>query len=75
MDDSHADPLKPKYQRVILKLSGGTWSQFYPTTRGQYDCNPEYRFHISNPADYGTALGPDRLSTKFLGPNIIKPQT
>ena len=26
MDDSHADPLKPKYQRVILKLSGESFS-------------------------------------------------
>jgi hypothetical protein len=65
---------KPSDCGVILKLTGGTWSQWYPKTRGQYDCNPEYLFHIS-PANQGTTLGPDRLSTKFLGPNIIKPQT
>jgi len=60
---------------LIMKLTGSTWAQFYPTTRGQYDCNPEYRFRITNPADWGTTLGPDRISTKFLGPKIIKPQT
>jgi hypothetical protein len=74
---SSADPADnlPPECGVLLKLTGGTWSQFYPKTRGQYDCNPEYRFHITNAANYGTTLGPDRLSTKFLGPNIIKPQT
>jgi len=66
---------KPSDCGLIMKLTGSTWSQFYPTTRGQYDCNPEYLFKITNPADWGATLGPDRISTKFLGPNIIKPQT
>jgi hypothetical protein len=66
---------KPSDCGLIMKLTGSTWAQFYPTARGQYDCNPEYLFKITNPADYGTTLGPDRISTKFLGPTIIKPQT
>ena len=66
---------KPSDCGLIMKLTGSTWAQYYPTTRGQYDCNPEYLFHISNPADWGTTLGPDRIATKFLGPNIIKPQS
>jgi len=65
---------KPSDCGLIMKLTGTTWSQFYPTTRGQYDCNPEYLFAITS-ADWGTTLGPDRIATKFLTPNIIKPQT
>jgi hypothetical protein len=57
-----------------MKLAGPTWSQYYPRALGQYDCNPRYLFHIS-PANQGTTLGPDRISTKFLTPTIIKPQT
>jgi hypothetical protein len=56
-----------------MKLTGTAWSQFYPKTVGQFDCNPEYLFHVSA-ANWGTTLGPDRISTKFLAPTIIKPQ-
>jgi ABC-type branched-subunit amino acid transport system substrate-binding protein len=65
---------KPSDCGLIMKLTGGTWAQWYPKERGQYDCNPEYLFHIQNQANWGTTLGPDRISTKFLGPNIIKPE-
>jgi len=70
-----ADPgnNKPPQCGLILKLTGTAWSQFYPKTVGQFDCNPEYLFHVSA-ANWGTTLGPDRISTKFLGPTIIKPQ-
>ena len=59
---------------LILKLTGTTWSQFYPKAIGQYDCQDKYLFKIS-PADYGTTIGPDRIATTYLGPNIIKPQS
>jgi ABC-type branched-subunit amino acid transport system substrate-binding protein len=71
-----ADPgnNKPSDCGLIMKLTGTTWAQYYPKTLGQYDCNPQYLFQISS-TNWGTTLGPDRISTKFLTPNIIKPQT
>jgi hypothetical protein len=59
---------------VIMKLTGGTWSQFYPKAIGQFDCSPSYVFHVPA-ADWGTTLNAQRISTKFLGPNVIYPQS
>jgi ABC-type branched-subunit amino acid transport system substrate-binding protein len=69
------DPGKnlPPQCGVLIKLTGTTWSQYYPKTIGQYDCNPKYLFKVSE-ANWGTTLGPDRIATKFLTPNVIKPQ-
>jgi len=58
---------------ILVKLVGSTYSQFYPRTAGQFDCNDKYRFKVSQSA-WGTTLGADRIATKFLGPNVIKPQ-
>jgi len=59
---------------LIMKLTGTTWSQFYPKTLGQFDCNPSYVFHVPASA-WGTTLNAQRISTKFLGPNVIYPQS
>jgi hypothetical protein len=59
---------------MLLKLTGMTFSQYYPKTVGQFDCNPKYLFKIS-PAHWGTTLNAQRLSPKFLGPNVIYPQS
>jgi hypothetical protein len=59
---------------MIVKLTNTTWSQYYPKTLGQFDCNPKYVFHVS-PADWGTTLNAQRLATKFLGPNVLMPQS
>jgi len=59
---------------MLLKLTGTTWAQFFPKTQGQFDCNPKYLFKISQ-ANWGTTLGPDRIATKFLSANILKPQS
>jgi ABC-type branched-subunit amino acid transport system substrate-binding protein len=59
---------------VLIKLTGTTWSQFFPKTIGQYDCNDKYLFKVSQ-ANWGTTLGSDRIATKFLGPNLIKPKS
>ena len=70
-----ADPggnLPPKCG-VMIKLTGTTWSQYYPKAIGSYDCNEKYLFKVS-PANWGTTLNSDRIATKFLGPNVIKPQ-
>jgi hypothetical protein len=70
-----ADPganLPPKCG-VIIKLTGGTWSQFFPKATGQFDCNDRYLFKVSQ-ANWGTTLGSDRIATKFLSASLIKPQ-
>jgi hypothetical protein len=59
---------------LLLKLTGTTWSQYYPKTLGQFDCNDKYVFKVAQ-ADWGTTLGADRIATKFLGPNVLKPQS
>jgi hypothetical protein len=59
---------------MIVKLTNTTWSQFYPKALGQFDCNPKYVFHVS-PADWGTTLNAQRMATKFLGPNVLMPQS
>jgi hypothetical protein len=57
---------------MIVKLTGTSWSQFYPKAQGQMDCNSSYVVHITG-AGVGTTLNADRISTKFLGPNVISP--
>jgi len=59
---------------MLIKLTGTTFSQFYPKTLGTFDCNPKYVFHVP-PAEWGTTLGANRIATKFLGPSIITPQS
>ncbi len=59
---------------MLLKLTGTTFSQFYPTTKGQFDCNPEYQFKVPASA-WGATLNSDRIATKFLSANVIKPQS
>lgn len=58
---------------MLLKLTGTTWSQFYPTTKGQFDCSSQYLYKVPQSA-WGTTINAQRLATKFLSPNIIKPQ-
>jgi hypothetical protein len=59
---------------MLLKLTGTTWSQFYPKTAGQFDCDSKYLFHTS-PAAWRTTLDANRMSTKFLSSNVITPQS
>ena len=59
---------------MLLKLTGTTFSQYYPKTLGQFDCQPKYLFKIS-PAHWGTTLNSQRLSPKFLSSSVILPQS
>ena len=46
---------------MIMKLTGTTFSQFYPKTLGQFDCNPKYLFKISlGGMGYDARCRPDR---------------
>jgi hypothetical protein len=58
---------------MLLKLTGSTWSQYYPKTAGQFDCSSQYLYKVP-PSAWGTSLNSDRLATKFLSPTLIKPQ-
>jgi hypothetical protein len=73
---ANADPADnlPPQCGLLLKLTGTTFSQFYPKAIGQFDCNPKYLFKISQ-ADWGTTLNAQRLATKFLGPGVLYPQS
>ena len=70
-----ADPgsNKPPACGLLVKLTGTKWSQFYPGTRGQMQCDPRFVAKITGAA-IGTTLNGSRISTKFLGPNVILPQ-
>jgi hypothetical protein len=59
---------------MLLKLTGTTWSQYYPKTMGQFDCSPQYLYHVPASA-WGTTLNSQRLATKFLSSNLIMPQS
>jgi ABC-type branched-subunit amino acid transport system substrate-binding protein len=59
---------------MLIKLTGTSWSQFYPQKRGTLDCNPKYLQKISS-ANWGTTLNADRIATKFLGGKLITPQS
>ena len=59
---------------MLLKLTGTSWSQFYPKTIGQFDCSAKYLFKISS-AHWGKTLNSQRLSPKFLSPNLIMPKS
>jgi hypothetical protein len=71
-----ADPADnmPPQCGLILKLTGTTFSQFYPKAIGQYDCMPKYLFKVPASA-FGTTLNAQGVATKFLGPNLITPQS
>jgi len=59
---------------MLLKLTGTTWSQYYPKTTGQFDCSPTYLYHVPQDA-WGTTLNSQRLATKFLSSSLIMPQS
>ena len=57
---------------MLVKLTGTSWAQYYPKTIGQMECDPKYIVHITGAAQ-GTTLNAQRISTKFLGPNVLTP--
>ncbi|MDA8046136.1 MAG: ABC transporter substrate-binding protein [Actinomycetota bacterium] len=59
---------------MLLKLTGTTFSQFYPKTQGQFDCNSKYLFKVPQSA-WGTTLNSNRIATKFMPANVITPQS
>jgi Periplasmic binding protein len=71
-----ADPAAntPPMCGMLLKLTGTTWSQFYPKTQGQFDCSSQYLYKVPQSA-WGTTLNSQRLATKFLSPTVCTSTT
>ncbi|MDT5283882.1 MAG: hypothetical protein QOJ20_5077, partial [Mycobacterium sp.] len=72
---SPADPgaNTPPTCGLLIKLTKTTYAQSFPTKRGTLDCNDKYGVKLSGAA-ISTALGPDRIATKFLTGKELKPQ-
>ncbi|ALU73548.1 hypothetical protein H351_31585 (plasmid) [Rhodococcus erythropolis R138] len=59
---------------LIVGLTGGTYSQAFPSTAGEFKCDPKYLV-ATDKSTWGTELGADRVSTKYQNANVIKPQS
>jgi ABC-type branched-subunit amino acid transport system substrate-binding protein len=59
---------------LVLKLDGTKWVQDFPSKAGKFDCNDGYAVKTPE-ATWGTTLNADRIATKFLTGDIIKPQS
>lgn len=70
----YVDANMPSKCGLILKLDGTKWVQDFPSETGTFDCNDEYAVKTPE-ATWGTTLNSDRLATKFLTGDIIKPQS
>lgn len=58
---------------LLVELNGDTYTQAFPAEQGEFKCDPAYLVK-TDPSTWGADLGPDRISTKYLGPNVITPQ-
>ncbi|MFD4294311.1 ABC transporter substrate-binding protein [Rhodococcus sp. NPDC058505] len=69
------DPGKnmPSECGLLVELNGDTYTQAFPAEKGEFACDSAYLVK-TDPSTWGTELGPDRISTKYLGPNVITPQ-
>lgn len=58
---------------LMVELTGDKYTQAFPSATGEFKCDDAYLVKTDQ-STWGTDLGPDRVATKFLGPNVIKPQ-
>ncbi|TQF68655.1 ABC transporter substrate-binding protein [Rhodococcus spelaei] len=58
---------------LMVSLKGDKFTQAFPSTAGEFECNDKYLIK-TDPGTWGTALGPDRISSKYMNPNVIKPK-
>jgi len=57
---------------LVVTLKGAEYTQAFPAEAGTFECDDRYRV-ATDTSTWGTELGPDRISTKYLNPNIIRP--
>ncbi|MGP4022383.1 ABC transporter substrate-binding protein [Actinomadura sp. 3N407] len=65
---------KPASCGLMVKLNGTKYEQVHPKNAGEFECGPEFVVKIDQ-KNWGTELNGDRISTKFLTGDVIKPQT
>ncbi|WP_430333869.1 ABC transporter substrate-binding protein [Rhodococcus sp. ACT016] len=58
---------------LMVELKGAEYSQAFPTQQGEFKCDPKYLIK-TDPSTWGTDLNADRISTKYLNPNVITPK-
>lgn len=58
---------------LVVALHGSDYSQAFPSEKGEFKCDPQYLVK-TDPSTWGTALNGDRISTKYLNPNVITPK-
>jgi hypothetical protein len=59
---------------MTTHLTDTTWARVFPKKPGTFDCSPSYIAKVPSSL-WGTKLNSDRISTQFLTPTVIKPQT
>ncbi|MGV9744244.1 ABC transporter substrate-binding protein [Rhodococcus zopfii] len=57
---------------LVVTLSGADYAQAFPAETGTFKCDGRYLV-ATDRSTWSTDLGPDRISTKYLNPNIIRP--
>ncbi|MEU8303343.1 ABC transporter substrate-binding protein [Actinomadura sp. NPDC048955] len=65
---------KPASCSLMVKLNKTKYEQVYPKNVGEFECGGDFVVK-TDPKTWGTKLGDDRISTKFLTGDVIKPQT
>ncbi|TDC63592.1 hypothetical protein E1200_21915 [Actinomadura sp. GC306] len=65
---------KPASCGLMVKLTGTKYEQIHPKAAGEFQCGPEFVVEIDE-KNWGTKLNGDRISTKFLTDDVIKPQS
>lgn len=65
---------KPASCSLMVKLDKTKYEQVYPKTAGEFECGPEFIVK-TDPKASGVKLNDDRISTKFLTDDVIKPQS
>ncbi|GAB2638992.1 ABC transporter substrate-binding protein [Prescottella soli] len=70
-----SDPGKniPAQCGLMVQIKGADYSQAFPTQGGEFKCDPQYLVK-TDPSTWGTELNADRISTKYLNPNVITPK-
>ncbi|NEA26674.1 ABC transporter substrate-binding protein [Actinomadura bangladeshensis] len=65
---------KPASCSLMVKLNKTKFEQVLPKNAGEFECGPEFVVK-TDPKTWGAKLNDDRISTKFLTDDVIKPQS
>ncbi|HLV73599.1 MAG TPA: ABC transporter substrate-binding protein [Vulgatibacteraceae bacterium] len=65
---------KPSNCSLMVKLEKTEFKQIHPKEAGEFECGDEFVVE-TDPKTWGTKLNDDRISTKFLTDDVIKPES